>query len=474
MNTAEFNGGISRAGRAFLEMDRSKIHDEKLFDQNLEKVVSSFPLEVTLSNGFVSVTHETKMRLHLLEGDLVQLAARWADGGSYGTQSGDVVDISAYDRDGQFLGFVQEHVDIWELSPTDFGNRELACILPFVIANVKTVGTDEAATVTLQLTIEQGTPKRKIKAAAKQIVEKDLSERQAISRGSLLPSQFRLCSGFGASEPLDLPDTPNEAPAGSDNPKGKRKLFRDNVLVLFGDDGAMLPVLDTAIRNALKHIEETGDGRYSSDSEIEEAATFADRFKVSYHDLVEHFEGVFTGSSSSAYPPKPGEMEIYGNDNRHALMFSYLTWEPGNNNDIMSLLTGSSNKPLGFALVSKLEGDRSVSIWSGAIKSGKSAADTLKSGSVVDLDELESLHEKVSKHSIDSAELDSFALRLALHEILGAEENLGESDAYGSGSFTQTYSELTSISLTSHYLFDSTRNPPKSTTTPTERSDFSR
>ncbi len=100
--------------------------DEELFEAGVLSLARSFPVIASIEGTHV---HGRANRIEDIRvGDALTLAADWQ------TKFFNPVGIEVFNDDGETLGYLNE-----QFSPSLSGNRELACLLPYITATVETV-----------------------------------------------------------------------------------------------------------------------------------------------------------------------------------------------------------------------------------------------------------------------------------------------------------------------------------------------
>lgn len=100
--------------------------DEELFDASLLSLCRSFPMTIAIEGTHVYGRAERIEDIKV--GDNLTLATDWQ------TEFFNPVGIEVFSDAGETLGYLNE-----QFSPSSSGNRELACLLPFVTATVEGV-----------------------------------------------------------------------------------------------------------------------------------------------------------------------------------------------------------------------------------------------------------------------------------------------------------------------------------------------
>lgn len=179
--------------------------DEELFEASLLVLSRSFPMTVAIEGTHV---HGRADRIESVKiGDHLTLAADWQ------TEFFDPVGIEVFNKEGETLGYLSE-----QFSPSLSGNRELACLLPFVTATVESVtplsqrrANAKHALMDIRLDLDEdmvpGEWDRYINksalAAIKDLLAKPKPQRVVLSHTDLTPGQLK--GSIDASEALKDP-----------------------------------------------------------------------------------------------------------------------------------------------------------------------------------------------------------------------------------------------------------------------------
>ena len=429
-----FDGGRSRAADVgYEESDRSRINDKALFEKLLRRRIKSFPMTVVVNGGGIESKYATE-RMHLLPGDLVTLVSIWNRQGVWDID-GDVVGIRVYDRNKNQLGSLKESDFIWELGPEDFGHRELACLLPYVTAVVKSVDVntkDAPAKVTLAFD-NKGKSEDEIVAEVLEGMKETYAKRTKLSRSDLVASDLLTEYGWNGevSNPSPIPDFKNPAPAGSDNPKGERLQICENVIVMAGKDKGLMPVLKKMKQNALKHIEMIEDGWYYNEDDLKNAKTFIELHDAIFRDIREHFRNIFNLKPKASYVEESGQMVAVTDGSNIVWIISYKTWNKPNDDDLKVFFDSVKGAKFGMVRLVKRELEKKARIAQGTYESAVGIDGFLKSYELATPEELSVMSESLHEYRIDSKDHSNLALRCALMEVFGTSEELGDCDASG-------------------------------------------
>ena len=445
-----FAGGVSRSasGGFFTEgKDRSRIDDKELFIKKLRTEMKSFPKTISMNGGDFENKYASE-RIRLLPGDLVTLISKWNAKGIWDI-SGDVVGIKVYDRDKKLLGELMQGCENWELGPEDFGLRELACLLPYVTATVKSVDADAKDAITkVSIAFDRkGKSDDEIVDEILEDMKQPYAKRTKLSRGPLVASDILAqveWSVMGADS-WGVPDIVNPAPEGADNPQGERLQVCENVIAIAGKGKKMLPVLKKMKKNALKHIEMINDGWYYNEDQLKAAKTFEELHDAIWRDIREHFRNVFNLKPKASYVEDSGQLVQYGDGDRRQWILCYKTWNCPNDDDLKVFFDGVKDAKFGMVRLAKRELEKNVHVSRGVFTTDDNISDFLSNEELIAPKDLAAMREELRDTDIDSDDFERLALRMALLEVFGGYEELGGTSV--------------SFGIADHSLFDLDSQP---------------
>lgn len=356
------------------EWDKDYINSKEIFVERLRETISSFPFDVTVSDGEgYSEKDQAAERIQMLPGDLVTLRAKW-DTFEASESSNAIVGIKAFNRDKEDIGYLMPYDEPYDVhfedtygtfDPRDLGFRELACLLPHVIAVVcAPTDSDERAALKLRLFIDKrDITEDEIVAQALQTMKRPYEKRMLLSKGPLVASDLER---WGAP----VPDVPNPAPDGFDKPMGKRKQVCENILTISGKTKDLLPAIKGMKENVLKYIKKNNEGWYYNEDELKAAKSFAEIYEAIETDLREYFAHALQQKPSASYLISGyrdvSSSAVEDGDAVHWTL-SVNTWFEPFISDLDAFFADLKSGKFSIALVSKCKSDQTAQIINGVV-----------------------------------------------------------------------------------------------------------
>lgn len=370
-----FDGGEPRSlWDDDLKWDMDYINSKEVFVERLRKTVSSFPFDVTVSGGegFFEKDQAAE-RIQMLSGDLVTLRAKW-DASEASRSSNAIVGIKAFNRNKEDIGYLMPYDELYDVhfedthgtfDPRDLGFRELACLLPHVVAVVCTpTDSDERAALKLRLFIDKrDITEDEIVAQALQTMKQPYKKRMLLSKGPLVASDLER---WGAP----VPDVPNPAPEGFDKPMGRRKQVCENILTISGKTQDLLPAIKRMKENVLKYIEKNNEGWFYNEDELRAANSFSEIYGAIETDIREYFAHALQQEPSASYLIS-GYMDVSSSvvedgDAAHWTLSVNTLLEPFIS-DLDVFFSDLKSGKYSIALVSKCKSDQTAQIVNGVV-----------------------------------------------------------------------------------------------------------
>ena len=443
-----FDGGFSNyRSDGLLSINNLKesenlLHDESVFVRVLRDRLASLPLTAKLK-GSVFADYSGTERMRLLKGDVLTLASTW--GSVAHPIEGDVVEITAYNNEGKCVGLLEDTVELHKLAPTDFGWRELACVLPYITCIVTSVekGANEVP-VTVELMFDaRGKSTGSIIHEARQMMREPYELRKRLSRSPLVASDLESNMGVGLKDPswLRVADEPNPAQNDLEGPQGTRPELCENIIAFAGTESEMAPLMQLMRGNVLKPVSSIS-GWYHDESELEKATSVEETFRVLRSDFAERLPFVFRAKPSADYFNEKHLliMERYGD--RMALKIWFNTYDKPNNDDLAAFFKSLSVARIPVARMYKRADKREAHVLVDSYAKGKNDFGQMRrKEKVASLEQLRKRYEELDKRGaekLDSLQLAEWAmldeaLNNLAHKVFTAEQSAEESGAPENG-----------------------------------------
>lgn len=421
-----FDGGYSsyRTGGFILregqEGFEENLHDEVLFVRKLQDLLSSMPLKATLK-GDVFADSNGSERMRLLPGDVLTLASVWGHVGK--PVSGDVVEIMAYAEEGTCVGVLEEPVSMLDVSPMDFGWRELACVLPYVTCVVRSIdkaADDVPASIELLFDARMSSA-GDIIHEARRMMHGPYELRRRLSRGPLMASELQsnLIVERDSLGRFRITDVPNPAPSDLGKSQGSRPQLCENVLAFAGTEAELAPLMKLMRTNVLRPIKQIS-GWYYNEGELNQATTVIETFQALRSDFAERLPYVFRQRPSATYYREKHLLTMDPVGDRFVLKIWFNTYDKPNNDDLAAFFKALPAAKLPVARVYKRADKREAHVLIDTYAKGKrSFGQMRRKEKVVSLEQLARRYEELSalgEEALGDLQLVEWAM---LSEALG-------------------------------------------------------
>ena len=398
----------------------ASLASENLFVRKLLDQIDALPCTATVDGG-VFADSEGSERMRLLPGDVLTLVATWNR--PIGQIDGDVVGIKAYGVEGTCVGELKEPVELGDIGPTDFGWRELACLLPHVTCVVRSV---DKKTASVPLTVElsydaRGLSTRDVLQAAKRLMRDPYELRTRLSRGPHVASDLLLSHDAegNAVGHLRIPDEPNPAPASLEAPQGTRPQLCENVLAFAGTESQLAPLMDLMRANVLRPVDAISGWYYDQD-ELDAAATVEETFQALRADFAERLPYVFSRRPSASYYHENHLLTLRREGERLVLCLWFNTYDKPNNDDLAALFKALQASKLPMARVYKRVDKREAHMLLDTFARGKNSFGQMRrKEKVTNLEQMATRRDTLAKQgtkALTDLQLAEWAL---LDEALG-------------------------------------------------------
>lgn len=420
-----FDGGFSsyRTSGYILREEQEgfeeNLHDEVLFVRELQDLLLSMPLEATLK-GDVFADSNGSERMRLLPGDVLTLASVWGRLGE--PVSGDVVEIMAHTEEGACVGVLEEPVSMIDVGPTDFGWRELACVLPYVTCVVRSVDKSvDGVPASVELLFDaQMSSMGAIIHEAREKMREPYILRRCLSRGPLMASELQSVLGVECDSRgrFRISNLPNSVSSDFEKAKGSRPQLCENVLTFAGTESELAPLIKLMRTNVLRPIEQIS-GWYYSEDELNRATTVEETFQALRSDFAERLPYVFRQRPLAAYYREKHLLTMDSIGNRLVLKIWFNTYDKPNNDDLAAFFKALPATKLPVGRIYKRADKREAHVLIDTFVKGKrSFGQMRRNEKAVGLEQLVKRYEELSalgEESLGDLQLIEWAM---LGEVL--------------------------------------------------------